>query len=194
MMVGAYSRLIAEVDASLHGLCKLLDPGVFLAEPFFNGFGVLLIGPPERTLGRKTKLVEKTTYRCFAEGDAEAFGYRLADHLRSPEGKGELELKGVLHGDRIVDPFHGKAVELRRASSPSPRIKVAPSSLPVSCKPAVHGPTAYLEGAGNHFRALALLHAHDCSLPEFGQCLSVESSGIHGSLDTMARGVMSRSL
>ena len=181
MMVGAQSRLIAWEDAGLHGPGQLSYPGILLVEPFLHRLGLLLVGPPERTLGGESELIQKTAYRGLAEGDAEAFGDRLTDHLRGPEGKGKLELEGIFHRDRIVDPLHRGSVEPGPAASPFLRIEVIPS--PLADRASQPYMAWRLSGdAGNDLRAFALLHAHDCPFSEFRQRPVVKSSGIHGSL------------
>jgi hypothetical protein len=88
MKVRTHACLIAKENVCLLPPRQSANLGIFLFNPFLNTLVILLKSTPERLLGAKTKLVQQSTYRGFAEANTELTPDQFSYYDALPQRKG----------------------------------------------------------------------------------------------------------
>lgn len=104
MEIGTHSCLIAKEHVGLLLSLQGANLRIFLFNPFLNTFLILLKGTPEWLLRAKTKLIQQSTYQCFAEANAELTPDQFCYPIFRPKRKRKLHLSGFFPGHRIINP------------------------------------------------------------------------------------------
>src|ERR1700692_3220486 len=89
----------------------------------------------------------------------------VASHRSRPQGEFKFHLQRVLLRNRVVDPLHLLAVELRRAPGQRLGFQSTPAATTILRQPIVNRRAGETECLADSFRALPLLNRHDCSSP-----------------------------
>ncbi len=178
MVIGSYASLVSEEYLSLFSACKASDLGELFFQPLLDCFRLLLISAPDRTLRRQPQLSQQTTYRRFAQFNAKSIGDYFPNHLSRPQSIGEFHLQRVFHRHGAKNPPQGKAIQLRRPSTPFTSIQRTPSPVTVSCQPAIHGCAGDTHCLGDDFRAMSFVHTRHSPLSHCRQSLMVQLSRI----------------
>jgi len=163
-MIGAHPGLVAKVDVRSGLGGELPDAWILCFEPVFHLLRVLLVGPPQRTLGAQTQLLEQPVDRGAAELHPELPGHHLPHHLAGPQRELELHLHGVLHGDGLIQPVHGLAVELALLAAALPGFQRAGATGAVEREPVIDGGAVDAQGRSDYLGTFALLHAGNATL------------------------------
>jgi len=178
VMIRSHPRLVSKKDHRLLSSGQFTNTGIFFQQPLLNFFRPLLVGTPYRTLRGQSQLNQQPANRGFAQLYTKSPMNDLPDHLRSPEGKRELELQWVLLRYRLINPLNRLGIQLRLAPSPFASIKTRPATIPIASEPSIHGCPAYAHCFEHDLRALPILHAANSSLSKLRQGLMLKSSGI----------------
>src|SRR5271166_3847655 len=86
-------------------------------------------------------------------------------HRSRLQGEFKFHLQRVLLRNRVVDPLHLLAVELRRAPGQRLGCQSTPAATTILRQPIVNRRAVETECLADSFRALPLLNSHDCSSP-----------------------------
>lgn len=167
VVVGSDSSFVAEVDFPFATGCGALDGREPILEPPGDGFGILLVSPPKRTLRREVGLVEQPACGCLAELDAMLLLDEGGDHLPSLQCESELELERVAHRDRGIDPFGRCAIEFRFATAPLAGLERIPSPAAAKHQPVVDGRSVDKKSLGDQLGTFAVLHCTDSADSQF---------------------------
>lgn len=130
--IGPESGFIPEVDVRLVALGLAGDRGIGLALPTGDGFGVALVGPLQRLLGRQSSPRQQRPYRRQAQRHAKTLRDQLPHGLARPQPEVESILPRVL---AVHPPEH--LLLLRRGQrSPPPRRLLQPQRALALAAPA----------------------------------------------------------
>ena len=143
-----------------------------------NCFRLLLISAPNWTLRCQSQLRQQPTDRRLAQFNAKPIGDYLSDHLSRPQSIGEFHLQRVFHRNGAENPSQGRAIQLRRPSTPFMSIQRTPSTVTVFCQPTIHGCAGDTHCLGDKFRAMPFVHARYSPLSHCSQSLMVKLSSI----------------
>lgn len=167
VVVGPDSCFVAEVDFPLATGGGALDGRELILKPLVDGFRILLVSPPKRTLRREAELVEQAAYGCLTELDAVLLLDEGGDHLPGPQRESELELERVAHRDGGIDPLEHLPIKLGFAPAPLASLELVPSPAAVKCQPIVDGRSADTKCLGDQLGTFAVLHGTDPADSQF---------------------------
>lgn len=169
VVIGADPGLVPEPDFALAAGGRALDGRKLFLKPSVDGFRILLVGPPKRTLGREAELFEHASHGCLAQFDVILLLNERGDHLPCPQREGELELERVPHRDCGIDPLEHLAVELWLASAALARPERIPSSAAIKGQPVIDRCPADTKCLSHQFGTFAVLHGSNPTCSQFGE-------------------------
>ena len=178
MMVRSHASLVSEEYLRLFSACKATNLRKFFLQPLLDRFRLLLISSPDRTLGRQPELRQQSTDRCFAQFNAKSIENHLPDHFGCPQSIREFQLERIFHRHGAENPPQSRTIQLRRPSTPFTSIQRTPSTVTVSCQPAIHGRASDTHCLSDKFWAMAFVHARHSPLSHCCQSLMVKFSRI----------------
>jgi hypothetical protein len=178
MIVAAKARFVCKPDLRFHLLGFLFDRGIILLNPLAHALRVLLIGLPQRLLGRDAQLCQKTAHRIGTQANPIFHVNQRADGIAGPQGKWKIILARVFADHGSIDPLDHVAFELTGAAASLLGIQGIPAASPEHGQPIVNRRSAEPESAHNHFRAFPALNPCDCSLTKIGQDIVLKLSAI----------------
>lgn len=158
MKIRTHSRFILEEDLSPFPLRLDANPGIFLLEPLLNQRGILLQSFDQRFLAGEAQLGQEPSDRGKRKADPVFFPKKRPHHSPSPKGEGKLQLKGILGGDRLVEPAHLGSGNLFGSASNSPCSQAIPTSSTISGQPLIDATTGKSQGLDDGLGALPVLN------------------------------------
>src|SRR3989338_3893117 len=102
----------------------------------------------------------------------------MANHSASPNSKGKLQLKWILHRDRPINPSHRTTIKLARTPSALTSTQDIQPSLPIFRQPVIDTGTTESKVRNNLFGAFPSLNSCNGTLAKFGKCFVIQFSTI----------------
>ncbi len=175
---GTYRRFVQDIDAPLALLRLASDLRKDFRLPPGHLVGILLMGPEQGALGRKPQLTKQPRNAPAAEMNPELLVDELGDQLQGPEGEGKLPLRGLVIGQRAIEPFDGLGIELGLTPASLAGVQCIPATSPIQGQPVKQGRAGNAHAAHDIHDGHAFLHLSDCLAPELGKLLMRQSAKV----------------